>query len=172
MTPRHELFCKYYIKNKFNATKAAKKAGYSQKTAYSTGQKLLKKGEIQSKIKEYLQKEEKKLDYWRERLLEELSLLAFSDITNFLTVKDGEVQIKDLKESTPLSGAISSISQKKTKYSTSIKYKFWDKVRSLEAMARLLGMDVQDGENQSEKLEKIAEILKGRYNNGNSSGDK
>lgn len=46
MTEKQRLFCEYYIKS-FNATEAAKKAGYSEKTAYSIGQQLLKKIEIQ-----------------------------------------------------------------------------------------------------------------------------
>ena len=39
-----------------NATEAAKKAGYSKKTAYSIGQENLKKPEIKKAIYEYLKK--------------------------------------------------------------------------------------------------------------------
>ena len=39
-----------------NATEAAKKAGYSKKTAYSIGQENLKKPEIKKAINEYLKK--------------------------------------------------------------------------------------------------------------------
>lgn len=44
-------FIDEYIKNP-NATQAAIKAGYSEKTAYSQGQRLLKHDEIKSALKE------------------------------------------------------------------------------------------------------------------------
>lgn len=50
MTPRQEKFCVEYLIN-LNATQAAIRAGYSEKTAYSMGQRLLKNVEIQSRIK-------------------------------------------------------------------------------------------------------------------------
>ena len=47
---RQKAFCEYYVECG-NATEAAKKAGYSEKTAYSIGQRLLKKVEIKNYIK-------------------------------------------------------------------------------------------------------------------------
>lgn len=51
MTPRQEKFCVEYLID-LNATQAAIRAGYSEKTAYSMGQRLLKNVEIKSRIKE------------------------------------------------------------------------------------------------------------------------
>ena len=51
VTPRQEKFCVEYLIN-LNATQAAIRAGYSEKTAYSIGQRLLKNVEIKSRIKE------------------------------------------------------------------------------------------------------------------------
>ena len=45
MTPKQERFCLEYMKD-LNATQAAKRAGYSEATAYSIGQRLLKDVEI------------------------------------------------------------------------------------------------------------------------------
>jgi phage terminase small subunit len=45
MTPKQRLFVEAYLATN-NATEAAKKAGYSEKTAYSQGQRLLKNVEI------------------------------------------------------------------------------------------------------------------------------
>ena len=50
MTPRQEIFCVEYLID-LNATQAAIRAGYREKTAYSMGQRLLKNVEIQSRIK-------------------------------------------------------------------------------------------------------------------------
>lgn len=49
MTAKQQLFILEYSKC-LNATEAAKRAGYSAKTAYSIGQELLKKPEIQEAL--------------------------------------------------------------------------------------------------------------------------
>lgn len=49
LTEMQRLFCFYYVKS-FNATQAAIDAGYSEKTAYSQGQRLLKNVEVQKQI--------------------------------------------------------------------------------------------------------------------------
>jgi len=54
LTPKQSMFCKEYLIDQ-NATRAAKQVGYSEKTAYSIGQRLLKKVEIKKEL-EKLQK--------------------------------------------------------------------------------------------------------------------
>lgn len=49
LSPKQILFVTEYLKDK-NATQAAIRAGYSQKSAYSIGSELLKKPEIQAKL--------------------------------------------------------------------------------------------------------------------------
>lgn len=51
MTERQERFCQEFAKLG-NATQSAVEAGYSEKTAYSSGQRLLKNVEVQNRIKE------------------------------------------------------------------------------------------------------------------------
>lgn len=60
MTEKQKKFCQYYITSGSNATKAAKEAGYSEKTAYSQGQRLLKKVEVQEYIKFLVRPSERK----------------------------------------------------------------------------------------------------------------
>lgn len=55
MTPKQRRFCDEYISSG-NATDAAQKAGYSPKTAYSQGQRLLKKVELKAYIESELEK--------------------------------------------------------------------------------------------------------------------
>lgn len=50
ITSKQQVFISEYLKD-FNATRAAKSAGYSDKTAYSQGQRLLKNVEIQEVLK-------------------------------------------------------------------------------------------------------------------------
>lgn len=51
MNDKQKEFCEYYAEC-LNATEAAKKAGYSAKTAYSQGNRMLKNAEIVKYIKE------------------------------------------------------------------------------------------------------------------------
>ena len=51
MTPKQALFIQHYLCS-LNATEAAKRAGYSAKTAYSIGAELLKNPEIQKAIEQ------------------------------------------------------------------------------------------------------------------------
>ncbi len=53
LTDRQKRFCEEYIVD-CNATQAAIRAGYSEKTAYSIGQRLLKKVEVQNYIAELM----------------------------------------------------------------------------------------------------------------------
>jgi phage terminase small subunit len=54
LTDKQEMFVNEYLKC-FNATKAAKKAGYSEKTAGAIGSENLAKPEIASRIRERMQ---------------------------------------------------------------------------------------------------------------------
>lgn len=54
LTPKQQAFCDNYIVS-HNATDAAIKAGYSSKTAYSQGQRLLKNVEIKKYLQEHAQ---------------------------------------------------------------------------------------------------------------------
>lgn len=58
LSPRKMIFVTEYIKNGGNATQAAIAAGYSEKTAYSQGSRLLKDVEVQ----QYLNKTEQNLN--------------------------------------------------------------------------------------------------------------
>jgi hypothetical protein len=52
LTPKRKLFVKYYLIN-FNATQAAKKAGYSPRSARDIGYELLTKPDIKQAIRKH-----------------------------------------------------------------------------------------------------------------------
>lgn len=60
LTDKQEMFCKEYLID-LNATQAAIRAGYSEKSAYSIGQENLNKPEIQNKIQSLKSEREKRL---------------------------------------------------------------------------------------------------------------
>jgi len=51
LLPRHEAFISEYLTNGFNATQAAVKAGYSQKSAHAQATNLLKEPKVVAAIK-------------------------------------------------------------------------------------------------------------------------
>lgn len=53
LSPKQKAFADFYIESG-NATKSAKKAGYSERSAYSQGQRLLKHAEVSSYIADRL----------------------------------------------------------------------------------------------------------------------
>jgi len=72
MNHKQALFAAEYVKSS-NATEAAKLAGYSPKTAYSQGQRLLKNAEIRKFVAEHRQEMSDKasltLEWWIEKVM-------------------------------------------------------------------------------------------------------
>lgn len=62
-----------------NATQAAIRAGYSAKTAYSQGQRLLKKVEIRKVIGEATERQNCRIEITADRVLQEIAKIAFFD---------------------------------------------------------------------------------------------
>ena len=71
LTERQKRFCEYYIVD-LNITKAAIEAKYSEKTAYSSGQRLLKNVEIQKYIQRLMDKRSEKLRITAEDVLQSI----------------------------------------------------------------------------------------------------
>ena len=78
LTPKQERFVQEYLVD-LNATAAAKRAGYNEKTAYSMGQRLLKKVEIQNSIQEAQRSLQDRTEVTQERIIAETAKLAFFD---------------------------------------------------------------------------------------------
>lgn len=95
LTPKQRLFVEFYLANP-NATEAAIKAGYSKKTAYSQGQRLLKKVEIQKLVENRVED----VAMGADEVLQELADIARADWQDFLEIrrdKHGDVIDASLK---------------------------------------------------------------------------
>jgi phage terminase small subunit len=75
LTPKQKAFADYYLIS-LNCTDAAKRAGYSEKTAHVIGQENLKKPAIRLYIDEIMNKRAEARYMDRDRVLELLSLEA------------------------------------------------------------------------------------------------
>ena len=97
LTRKQQVFCQEYMANGYNATQAAIKAGYSKKTAYSIGQRLLKKVEIKAELERNTQAAQEKFEYTKEehfKELEELKLAAKKSGALAAAVKAAELKGK------------------------------------------------------------------------------
>lgn len=135
-----------------NATQAAIRAGYSEKTAGSQGFDLLKKPEIADAIHSAMQDREERTEITQDRVLQELAKIGFADIRKAVKWGDG-VPVADPLTGEPVisngvalvgseeiddatAAAVSEISQT----AQGIKIKMHDKRAALVDIGRHLGM--------------------------------
>lgn len=78
MTPRNKKFAEEFIVDQ-NKTKAAERAKYSKKGAAQQGERLYRNVEIREYIDKLLEKQSKRTEVTADKILKELSDLAFKD---------------------------------------------------------------------------------------------
>lgn len=146
MTPKQQKFVEEYQKD-LNATKAAQRAGYSAKTAYSAGQRLLKVVEICEALNTATDKRTERAGVTADRVIQELAVIAFSDIRSLFDKKGRLKDIVDLPEQVARMLASVEVTKEKTtrdgKTTTEesvSKVRSWDKLKALELLGRHMKM--------------------------------
>lgn len=169
LTAKQELFAKEYIVD-LNATQAAIRAGYSERTAYSIGQENLKKPEIQECIQKLMDERSKRTEITADMVLKEYAKLGFSNISDYLKVEkrmfrdEGgqprEYKTVDIFETDQIDrdklDAVAEIKQTKE----GIALKLHDKKGALDSIARHLGMFTDKIEHSGTlSIEKLLEAI-------------
>lgn len=159
LTAKQERFVSEYLTD-LNATQAAIRAGYSEKTAYSIGEENLRKPEIAAAVKNGMDLRAARTEITADRVLQELAKIAFADIRK--AVRWGRSPIDDKSENAARNGlgifpvelvpselvdddtaiAISEVSLTQT----GIKIKMHDKKSALVDIGRHLGMFIEKHE--------------------------
>jgi phage terminase small subunit len=148
LTAKQERFVTEYLID-LNATQAAIRAGYSEKTSYSIGQENLRKPAIAAAVSEAQTKRSERTEITQDRVLEELAKIGFSDLRKVLTPKGGLIDAQDWGDE--FAGAVASVelvSRPSGEYDTKNrpiiehvhKIKTWDKLSALEKLGKHLGM--------------------------------
>lgn len=158
LTDKQTQFVVEYLKD-FNATQAAIRAGYSEKTAYSIGQENLKKPDISQAIKESLSSQGATV----ERVVGELLKVAFSDINDYIDIDEltGSTKVKALSKMEPgATRAIETIEEDRiikespngdqVTVHNKFKFKLHNKLKALEMLLGHLKAPVDDEEKDSE----------------------
>lgn len=158
LTGKQKRFCEEYIFD-FNATRAAKTAGYSEDTAGAIGFENLRKPEIQAYIKELQDDLEKTTGISRMRVLREYEKIAFSSIAHLHNTWIERKEFDQLTEEQKASIAqIETQTRFESKYDHAsgeetpvqvdfVKVKLHDKQRALDSISKMLGF------NPAEKLD-------------------
>ena len=97
LRPMQQRFVDAYLTNP-NATQAAIKAGYSEKTARSQGQRLLTNVDIRAAIDEARKAAAERARTDATRVLEEVAAVAFSDIGHILDFSGPAPRLRPVNE--------------------------------------------------------------------------
>ena len=136
MTERQKRFCDEYLID-LNATQAAIRAGYSVKTADRIGPELLGKTCVSKYLSDAMKNREERTKISQDKVLAELAAVAFSNVTDIATIKEGVVFIKDTEELTEMqTSAIASIKEGRN----GVEVKMNDKIKALELLGKHLGL--------------------------------
>lgn len=147
LNERQKLFVAEYLID-LNATQAALRAKYSEKTAAFIGAENLKKPQIQEAIKKAMGEREKRTEVTQDRVLRELAASAFFDIADYAEVTENGVTLKQT-QAIPKEKRAAIVGIKEGQ--SGIEVKMADKLKALELIGKHLGMF-------TDKLEMKAEI--------------
>lgn len=142
LNPKQKKFVAEYVLT-LNATQSAITAGYSARTAKSQGQRLLTHDDVAAAIERARHALEIRSEITQERVLAELALLAFSDITHYEVDDAGNVKASATAPKYAMR-AVSSIKRKtftsKDGVSREVEIKLWDKPGPLKLAGRHVGL--------------------------------
>lgn len=161
-------FCEEYIID-LNATQAAIRAGYSKKTAYSQGQRLLKHDEIQKRIQEIKEERGKRCEITQDRVLLEYARLAFFDPRKLFDDEGNPKDVSDLDDDTAAALAgldvVKEVDKESGVTSYTKKYRITNKLGALDSLAKHLGLldskrdQVRTGEDQESGVAMLPPIM-------------
>lgn len=138
LTGKQERFCQEYIVD-YNATKAAKRAGFSEKSASTIGFKQLAKVAVQKRIGQLQESQEKRTQINADMILARIWEIANINLADAYNDDGSLKKIKDMPEE--IQRAISGIKTYKdflegVEVGETKEIKLWDKVRALELLGK------------------------------------
>ena len=137
LNEKQKRFVSEYIID-LNAKQAAIRAGYSPKTAEVQASRLLSLVKVQDEIAKAMEDREKRTGITQDRVLAELSAIAFAKATDYVEIDDdGAVKIKATASLTDeQKKAIAGIKEG----ANGVEVKLVDKTKALEMLSRHLGL--------------------------------
>lgn len=157
-----------------NGSEAARKAGYSEKTARQQAHRLLTNDDILHELRILKEKSQEKFDLTEQMLVNELMNIAFFDVTTLMTVDEYSGRIKMRDDLTKLPAHIrrgmKKVSQTSNALSQSVNFEGHDKMAAIDKLAQhmgfLKGPNVSNGggnpDDSESGLDRIRRIVRER----------
>jgi phage terminase small subunit len=157
LTPKQKLFCDYYLIS-LNATDAAIKAGYSERSAQIIGFENLTKPIVKEYVEAKQVKLQEKIEVTQQMVLEELHKIGFSNIQDLMEEGFAFRDIIELEKNQ--AAAIESVKVKTTtrtfdgnsETTKEVTLKKFDKVKALEQLGKHLGFFEVDNKQKGLKF--------------------
>jgi phage terminase small subunit len=165
---RQQKFAQNYVID-LNGTRAAIAAGYKESSAHEQASRMLNNRNVQAMIAKLQSARASKLELRAEKIDEEVSRLAFSNMLDYIRVQDGDGRIDLSTLTRDQAAAIQEIREDTTggagdgerKLVLRTTFKLADKTKNLELLYRRMGLLTDKVQHTG--LESIAEaIAKGR----------
>ncbi len=143
MTPRQERFVQEHCLG-HSATEAARRAGYSAKSAGKIGHDLVHAPEflhVQNVIRRRQEERAARYEVTADRVMQFTAYLAFGDLRDVMTWGPNGLVLKSSEELTPEQAAlIQGIQQADLDYGKSLKAKTYSRLEALALLSKCLGM--------------------------------
>lgn len=142
LTARQQRFTEEYLID-LNATQAARRAGYSARTAADIGRQLLRKAPVAERIQAAMAQRSVRARVTQDRVLQEVARLAFLDIRKAFNVDGTLKPLHEMDDDTAaaLAGLDAvELSQDGAPVGSLKKLKLADKKGALELLMRHMGM--------------------------------
>lgn len=155
LTPKQERFVHEYLID-LNATQAAIRAGYSERTARQVAAENLSKPDIQAAIDACMKARETRTGITADRVLAELALIGFSDMGQILDFTGDVPRLKKASEIAPEARRllqavkVKRYLEGKGDDATEVEvteFKLWSKDNALHKLAQHLGLLVEKHEH-------------------------
>jgi len=148
LNEKQQRFCDEYLID-LNATQAAIRAGYSEKTAGSQAFDLLKKPDVQAYLEERMDERSKRTEITQDAVLKELAKIGFANMSDYMKPGiDGDPVLDFSQITRDQAAALTEVTVEDFKDGRGedardvrrIKFKLADKRAALVDMGKHLGM--------------------------------
>lgn len=143
LTPKQQRFVEEYLID-LNATQAAVRAGYSEKTSEVIGHQLLKKTLVAEAVAQAQAERSERTEVTADNVVRELARIGFEDMGVY--AKWGPDGVSLVESSEVDTKPVAEVKETHSKYGSSISFKLHDKVAALEKLGKHLGIFIDRAE--------------------------
>lgn len=151
MLEKHKRFAEEYIKD-FNASAAARRAGYSKRSSRERGHALLNHSDVQGYLGKLINDIQERNELEVDDLVQELKKMAFADMGDFFDEEGQILPIHDIPKEARAALEIYQDDFTPLKYGSKVnrKVKLNSKLDAIEKLMRYLGAYEKDNRQKSE----------------------